>query len=257
MIFYFSSTGNSRWAAETIGTLTGNKVTDIAELMQSGNRNYALKAGEQLGFVFPVHGWRVPSIVREFIAGMEFQNLTPQTYVFALATAGDSVGRCMNLLRKHLAQKGLHLNAAYSIIMPESYIGLPFMYLDKPDSERRKRVQAEVLLKQYAGQINESRVCENLHKGAFPRLYSGLFGDFFYGVCVTDRHFHVDADKCVGCGMCEKLCPVGDIEISEAHLPQWKGSKKCMTCYKCLHHCPQNAISWGWFTKGKGQYSFK
>lgn len=257
MIFYFSSTGNSRWAAETIGALTGDKVMNIAEMLHGTERVITLEEGEKLGFVFPVHGWRVPGIVREFVSEMEFRNVTPDTYIFALATAGDSVGECMTLFRNHLSLKGLQLHAAYSIVMPESYIGLPFMYLDKPAMERRKRLQAEALLKQYAEHINNSDDCEHLQKGAFPRLYSGLFGDFFYGVCVTDKHFHVDSNKCVGCGLCERLCPVGDIAMTEAGLPQWKGSQKCMTCYSCLHHCPQNAITWGWFTKGKGQYLFK
>jgi ferredoxin len=63
----------------------------------------------------------------------------------------------------------------------------------------------------------------------------------------------VNKNKCIGCGKCEKLCPVGDIECQDGK-PVWQHNGKCMTCYACLHHCPSNAISWGWFTSGKGQY---
>jgi NAD-dependent dihydropyrimidine dehydrogenase PreA subunit len=46
---------------------------------------------------------------------------------------------------------------------------------------------------------------------------------------------------------------VGDIQCHDGK-PVWLHNGKCMTCYACLHHCPSNAISWGWFTSGKGQY---
>ena len=67
------------------------------------------------------------------------------------------------------------------------------------------------------------------------------------------NRYSVNKDKCIGCGKCENLCPVGDIQCHDGK-PVWLHNGKCMTCYACLHHCPSNAISWGWFTSGKGQY---
>lgn len=254
MIFYFSATGNSKWAAEKLASLVSDKTCDITTM--GDHPEYSLKVGEQLGFVFPVHGWRVPSIVREFIQKLSLSHYNISTYTYALCTAGDSVGETMTLLQGHLKEKGLHLNASFSIIMPESYIGLPFMYLDTYTSASTKYYNASVRLGKFADQISEGRGGEHLDKGAFPKLYSGFLGGFFYKYLITDSCFHVDKKKCVGCGICEKVCPVKDIDCSKGNIPEWKSNGKCLTCYACLHHCPKNAISWGWFTKGKGQYYY-
>ena len=69
MIFYFSATGNSKWAAQLLASKTNDRIVSIVDVLCDGSScEFALKAGEKIGFVFPVHGWRVPSIVREFIS---------------------------------------------------------------------------------------------------------------------------------------------------------------------------------------------
>jgi NAD-dependent dihydropyrimidine dehydrogenase PreA subunit len=255
MIFYFSATGNSKWAAEKLAAKTCDKVISIVDALHGdASCDFTLKAGEKIGFVFPVHGWRVPSIVREFISRLKLHNYHESTYTYALCTCGDSAGEIMKLLAAHLADAHLHLNASYTIIMPESYIGLPFMYLDKELRECEKIRNATIKLDRFSEWISESRGGEHLDKGLLPSFYSGFLGGFFHNYLVTDKHFSVDANKCIGCGKCAKVCPVEDIECQNGDKPVWQHNGRCMTCYACLHHCPTNAISWGWFTSGKGQY---
>ena len=254
MIFYFSATGNSKWAAQLLASKTNDRIVSIVDVLCDGSScEFALKAGEKIGFVFPVHGWRVPSIVREFISCVKLQNYHESTYTYALCTCGDSAGETMKLLEEHLKDVHLHLNATYSAIMPESYIGLPFMYLDKELRECEKIRNATIRIDKFSEWISESRAGEHVDKGAMPRLYSGFLGGFFHEHLVTDKCFSVDSKKCICCGKCEKLCPVGDIQCHDGK-PVWLHNGKCMTCYACLHHCPSNAISWGWFTSRKGQY---
>ena len=59
MIFYFSGTGNTKWAVEKLAEKTGDEVVFLPEV---ANKPYhlKLKPGERLGFCFPVHGWRLP-----------------------------------------------------------------------------------------------------------------------------------------------------------------------------------------------------
>ena len=58
-------------------------------------------------------------------------------------------------------------------------------------------------------------------------------------------------DDCISCGKCEKICPVGNIKLHDGK-PVW--GKECISCVACYHICPKNAIQYGSFTKGKGQY---
>lgn len=50
MIFYFSGTGNSAWAARQLARLTGDEAYDITNLNQLPDMENA----KQIGFVFPV-----------------------------------------------------------------------------------------------------------------------------------------------------------------------------------------------------------
>ena len=104
-----------------------------------GPCHYTLAEGERIGFCFPVHAWRPPILVRRFIQRLSFANAEGH-YCFALCTAGDTTGESMRIFRQILAQRSLHLDAVYSLIMPESYVGLPLYgcrhYRQK--KERRK-----------------------------------------------------------------------------------------------------------------------
>lgn len=79
-------------------------------------------------------------IVREFVKHLNVN--AKGHYVYALCTAGDNIGETMDLLRHDLEARGVELNAAFSLIMPESYLGLPFSTWTtrRRRKKRRKRL---------------------------------------------------------------------------------------------------------------------
>ena len=72
-----------------------------------------------------------------------------------------------------------------------------------------------------------------------------------------NKRFHVEKDKCVKCGICANVCPVGDIKGGHGEYPEWLHHKDCLTCFTCYHHCPHHAIEFGRQTQKKGQYFYK
>ena len=144
MIFYFSGTGNTRWAAQQLAERTDEQLVFIPDVIDSDCR-FALQADERLGFVFPVHGWRPPKLIRNFIKKLTISQAeeTDSThYTYMLCTAGDSIGRTKEIFEQDLAGRGLTLHAAFSILMPESYVGLPMMDVDTEPKEIAKLHQA-------------------------------------------------------------------------------------------------------------------
>lgn len=260
MIFYLSCTGNTLWAARKVAAATGDRLVDMAaEMMRvpDGTLAYALHEGESIGFFFPVHGWRPPVLVREFVGRLRIADAGSH-YCYVVCTAGDNIGETVDILENDLSAVGVRVQSALSLVMPESYIGLPFMYLDKPDSERNKKLDADRQLADFIADIQNRRSgIRHLVRGRWPRINSRLIGSVFLNKLVTDRPFHVDAAKCIGCGKCEKHCPVGDIRLdADTHCPEWQHNGRCLTCFACYHHCPVNAIEFGRRTKGKGQYYY-
>ncbi len=254
MIFYFSGTGNTRWAAQQLSKATREQLIYIPN-HPTGDISPELSEGERIGFCFPVHGWRPPMLVRKFISRLRLQSAGHFTY--ALCTAGDNIGETIEILEKDLQQVDVRLDAAFSLIMPESYVGLPFMDVDTDGNEQAKKSQATERLREFTPLIvNRTKGVRRLDKGRWPRINSRIIGGFFTRHLITDKPFHVDGERCVKCGLCATVCPVHDILGGHGQMPQWRHDGSCLTCFTCYHHCPQHAIEFGRRTQKKGQYYF-
>ena len=306
MIFYFSGTGNTKWAASKLASATHEDLISIAPYMRADDSSHTLaepfilKENERLGFVFPVHGWRVPKLVREFIGKMKVQREEPdaernsasaeskassdaernsasaeskassasarnQPFAYCVCTAGDSIGLTIENLNEVISQNpslqtlGItKVSSSYSLIMPESYVGLPFMDVDPKEKEIWKKSKSAQELAVICEEIFDRKEGVNrLVKGPIPWFFTKVVGGFFEKVLITDKRFHVEKDKCVKCGICANVCPVGDIKGGHGEYPEWLHHKDCLTCFTCYHHCPHHAIEFGKQTQKKGQYYFK
>ena len=291
MIFYFSGTGNTKWAASKLASATHEDLISIAPYMRADDSSHTLaepfilKENERLGFVFPVHGWRVPKLVREFIGKMKVQRAEPASagsqtlsdisgnsasagsrpFAYCVCTAGDSIGLTIENLNQTISQNpslqalGItKVSSSYSLIMPESYVGLPFMDVDPKEKEIWKKSKSAQKLAVICEEIFDRKEgVSRLVKGPIPWFFTKVVGGFFENVLITDKRFHVEKDKCVKCGICAKVCPVGDIKGGHGEYPEWLHHKDCLTCFTCYHHCPHHAIEFGKQTQKKGQYYFK
>ena len=272
MIFYFSGTGNSKWAAKTLALETGDTLVSIPEVIKS-NCSFTLEKDEHVGFIFPIHGWRVPNIVKEFLTKLTIKTQGEDIshvkhYCFCLVTAGDSIGKAMERFQQQLksvaAGDSLSLKAVCSLIMPESYVGLPGMDVDTKEKELEKKELASKQLKEFSKILKQRPHTDSnpiwgwnqLIRGPIPSFFSGPVGGFFERFLITDKPFHVDSYRCMKCGICANVCPVGDIKGGLGYEPEWLHNDKCLTCFSCYHHCPHHAIEFGKRTQKKGQYFY-
>ncbi len=234
-IYYFSGTGNSLHVARTIAEQLGeSKVINIARL----KLDIIEDKSDVVGIVFPVFYMDAPNIVKDFVKKLR---LNPKAYVFSIATCGGRSGNSLQTLDKILKINGGHLSAGFTLkTVDNAYIGIDLV---TPLEEREKVLKAsdeelttiiEILKKR------ETHV-PKLNYSIGSGIGGGMSSTFATHLYRLPRRFNV-TDKCTGCGICQKLCPVGNIKQVDKKVT-W--GNNCTQCLACFHWCPQAAIEIG------------
>lgn len=255
MVFYFSGTGNTEWAARRLAESLGEPLVQMNE--KTLVDVFTLAEGERIGFCFPVHGWQPPAFVQRFVRQMNFSEDVTGHYCYALCTCGDNIGQTMNILDQMLATQGMATDSVFSLVMPESYVVLPFMYTDTPKREKEKLAVAERELDRIIKDVTERRKgLDRTRRGPLPWVLTHVIGAVFCRWMITDKPFSVDTARCTACGRCVQVCPMYNISRGEGGRPVWGRSGGCTACLACYHHCPRHAINYGPLTHRRGQYYY-
>ena len=239
MIFYFTGTGNSLWAAKQLAK-DGEQLVNIADARKKSEYSYSIVEDENVGFVFPVYCYTLGNAVLDFVSNIELKNAE---YVYAVITCGGSIGGTGGYLKKELAKRGITLNHVFELLMPDNGV---FYYSVTNESEAGKLLgNAENKLKEIASSVND-RSIKKIGGGAVSQAMRGIY-------CVMNgtKCFYVK-DSCIGCGMCARLCPDSAIEIQSGK-PVWVKSH-CTKCSSCINRCPKQAIQYGKATEKRERY---
>ena len=131
MIYYFSATGNSKWAAEELARGTGDTALSITEIMKRGKLPPPVKSGETLALVFPVFAFAPPRLVIDFVRKLE---VADDAFVYAVCTMGGAAGGTFRYLEKFI-----RLDSCYSIKMPSNYIVMSDREPEKGDRREDRK----------------------------------------------------------------------------------------------------------------------
>lgn len=234
-IFYFSSTGNSLDVAKIISTELGSTLLPITK-----NIEYQCNS-QNIGFVFPTYFWGLPHIVEEFIKKLVITIDNP--YIFGIMMA-KSIGGGLGSLDTILKEKGYTLNYGGAIQSVSNYI-VAYDIEEVSISMLIKNARKEAVYHAQAIKMKKQNHFKKIPvlTDLFHKIYLKKIGD-------GDNKFKI-TDSCIGCGLCEKICPIENVELVDKK-PVFK--HKCEHCMACLHWCPKEAICYGNKTKKHHHY---
>lgn len=230
VIFYcFSGTGNTLSAVRKMAETFEDKGKK-AEIRKIPDDKWESEDNSLYIFAFPVYEQSMPLFVYDWIADIPVQQ--SKNYAAALSTLADSSGFVKSPLRKLLEEKNFEPVAIEEIIFPTNFIY-------SVSDEKCKKIMKKGLLnsEKYAEDILSGDVSwppvSKIKSLLFPflRLASKIFSWFF-------SHYKAD-ESCIKCHLCENLCPVDNIKVTENKVT-W--GRKCQVCLRCINFCPQKSI---------------
>ena len=240
MIFYFTGTGNSLFAAKALAH-EGEAVISMIDAVRGKAFHYTLKENEPLGFVFPVYFYTVSDPVLEFVRNLTVENAS---YVYAVIPCGASIGAAGGFLKSELKKRGLELQRVDALVVPDG--ALIFYAIDPPEKMEKQLKAAETELASIKQAIDRREGSGVKGSPALGRAWLAA-----YHACMSTKPFRAD-EKCIGCGKCASICPAGAIEMGGGR-PAWT-KKKCLKCCGCINRCPVSAIQYGKRTADRGRY---
>ena len=239
-IFWFSGTGNSLYTAKLLAEAMGD--TKLVPMASGAPLSAMGGDGCKIGFVFPSYYGDLPRLVRAFV---EKLSILPHTDVFALVTMGAFGQGSVKALAAQLAAKGVPLRYGVGLRINGNYILKydPAMF----GAKSKRRIQAK---------LNKAdqrivRIAEEINSGKQLVKTNAITAKTLYNdIAALDAGFAVN-EKCTGCGLCEKVCPVGNIKLADGK-PVWQ--HYCEHCVACISWCPTTAINYGQTTLKRTRY---
>jgi ferredoxin len=207
-------------------------------MIHAGNRPVITQA-DIVGFVFPVHGFSMPTTVRAFLKRLTMERTS---YRFAVATRGGSPCHVFRHVDRILARQNQKLDAFFFIDMPNSWL----LYWDAPNKEEFAEMdtRARARVEQIVESVRRREVVRDYEHGAW--ILENVLFPLMHGVSTATRYFRLEdafyaEEHCTGCGVCEQVCLSGKIAVV-AGRPVWDSRTRCLFCFACIHTCPHRAI---------------
>ncbi|HAK44707.1 MAG TPA: hypothetical protein DCO79_02135 [Spirochaeta sp.] len=243
-ILYFSGTGNTAFIAEHIEKRLMDEGVDVSSERIEESDPGNCRGIDTLYFGFPVYACDMPGFLIEYIEALPEGNGTP---VRLFNTMAFFSGKAMLRAAVLFADKGYSITSFFEKKMPGSD-GLALL--------KKGGRTAEKLLSNFNNDMSdlyqwmkENEKIRNVQK---PIDIGGRVIGFLMNKIegVMKKKYRTD-ERCISCGLCTRICPVGNIQMVDKKI---QFGNNCILCMRCIHQCPVEAIQIGKMTVDKFRY---
>jgi ferredoxin/flavodoxin len=237
IIYFYSGTNNTAIAAQMIQSELQNKgyEVDLFQVRKPLDKIPAPISYDVLGLGYPIHAFNPPQLFLSTI-----KRILPTAHnkpVFIFKTAGEPF--CLNnasswSLMRLLKKRGYRLLMDTHLLMPYNILfRYPFALAKQMYVHTRKMAMV------IANDIANNKVTK---RKIYPWTWLVMITIryvLYWGARINGPLFHVKKDRCLQCGLCQKLCPSSNIKFKNGY-PRFFFD--CSMCMACTMYCPTDAI---------------
>lgn len=241
LILYFSGTGNTWLAAEKLkARLSERGIASDLKAIEEIRTDVDLGPYSTIGIGYPIYLFSVPGFVYRFLKKL---TAGEGRKAFVFATMGGGTFGSEALAALLLRNRGYRVIGAKPFVAPNNDAVLTGS--ENPDSPEAQ-ADIEGLLRGIDSWVDE--IVEgkgSIYKNKVSTKLAAAITGFAFRKLIPLHAFSMPfwflkADKrCTSCGICERICPVGNIKGS-LKIPRF--GTRCLLCERCLNFCPKNAI---------------
>lgn len=255
LIFYFSGTGNTKKIADEYAAALRAKGASVSLCAlpqeKSAITAVAVREYDVIGIGYPIHAFNAPKLVLSLCKALpKLGKSEPQKKTFIFKTSGEPV-RMSDVsslkMRKLLRRRGYSVQNEYQYVMPYNII-----FRHSAGMAGKMWQTAKALVPVDTDEIlkGEKHLPKKMFLGGF---LAWVLRVEHWGAHVNGIFYRASRKKCIGCGMCERTCPVDNITVEKTECGAYKVrfGCKCIMCVRCAFKCPTSAIDIGMFKAWK------
>lgn len=244
IIYYFSGTGNNLAIANRLANELGEAtVLPICTLLKT---KIVPKEYEWVGFTVPCYFSHVPPYVEECMRNVIYTN---KQKIFLIVGCAGNRGLAIQDMRKHVHNSKKEVNLEYMIMLPGnsilSYGAFPMWF------QKLLTKQSYGKIHKIALDIKNGRKRNSLGSGIFYHAkYEEEIQKSIAKNATIGKQYKV-SDKCTTCGACIKICPVGNISMTNGKVIF---GDSCNRCMGCIQWCQNHAIDYEGKAENRKRY---
>lgn len=224
LVFFFTGTGNSLYVAKSLVADRGTALS-IPQLLKEKDLNFE---ADEIGLVYPKYR-EIPEIVKEFLTRAQFKC----DYFFGVITYGRHLRNDAQTLVDAMKEKKVTVAYVNGVKMADNRLQRFDMAQELKENDPAK---IDAAIAAIVKDVDARKQFVITPDGEAPAHRPHAREHNFVG---ADEMFEI-TDACIGCAICERVCPRGCYTIEGDHA---KAQGMCEQCLACAQACPQLAIA--------------
>lgn len=224
LVFFFTGTGNSLYVAKSL-VADGGTALSIPQLLKEKDLNFE---ADEIGLVYPKYR-EIPEIVKEFLTRAQFKC----DYFFGVITYGRHLRNDAQTLVDTMKEKKVTVAYVNGVKMADNRLQRFDMAQELKENDPAK---IDAAIAAIVKDVDARKQFVITPDGEAPAHRPHAREHNFVG---ADEMFEI-TDACIGCAICERVCPRGCYTIEGDHA---KAQGMCEQCLACAQACPQLAIA--------------